>query len=44
MALLEPVGATILGIAIFQEMPAPIFAIGAFLILLGISFVIYNRK
>jgi drug/metabolite transporter (DMT)-like permease len=44
MALLEPVGATILGMAIFQEMPAPIFATGAFLILLGISFVIYKRK
>lgn len=44
MALLEPIGATILGVAIFQEMPAPIFTLGAVLILLGIFFVIYNRK
>jgi drug/metabolite transporter (DMT)-like permease len=44
MALLEPIGATILGIAIFQEMPSPTFTLGAFLILLGIFFVIYHKK
>ena len=44
MALLEPIGATALGMAIFQEMPAPTFILGAFLVLLGIFFVIYNKK
>jgi DME family drug/metabolite transporter len=39
LALLEPIGATILGIAIFQEIPGPIFALGAFMILAGIVFV-----
>ena len=39
MALLEPVGATILGILIFQEVPQAIFVLGAFLILFGILFV-----
>jgi drug/metabolite transporter (DMT)-like permease len=43
MALLEPIGATILGIAVFREIPAPIFALGAGLILTGIFFTIYNR-
>jgi drug/metabolite transporter (DMT)-like permease len=38
--LLEPIGATILGIAIFQEIPGPIFALGAFMILAGIVFVV----
>lgn len=36
MALLEPIGATLLGIAIFSEVPQPIFVIGALLVLLGI--------
>jgi drug/metabolite transporter (DMT)-like permease len=36
MALLEPVGATFLGIAVFAELPAPIFALGAVLVLTGI--------
>jgi DME family drug/metabolite transporter len=40
LALLEPIGATILGIAIFQEIPGPIFALGAFMILAGIVFVV----
>jgi len=44
MALLEPIGATILGIAMFQEMPAPLFAFGATLILLGILFVIKEKN
>ncbi|MEM3699729.1 MAG: DMT family transporter [Candidatus Bathyarchaeia archaeon] len=39
MALLEPVGATLLGLILFQEKPAPIFVFGATLILLGILFV-----
>lgn len=43
MALLEPVGATILGIAVFQEIPAPIFVAGAALTLVGIFFTIKNK-
>lgn len=42
MALLEPIGATILGIAVFQEIPAPVFALGAVLVLSGILFTIRN--
>ena len=42
MALLEPIGATILGIAVFQEIPALVFALGAVLILSGILFTIRN--
>jgi len=38
-ALLEPIGATVLGIFLFQEEPALLFAFGAALILLGIFFV-----
>jgi drug/metabolite transporter (DMT)-like permease len=40
LALLEPIGATILGIAVFKEVPAPIFAIGAVLVIIGILFVV----
>jgi drug/metabolite transporter (DMT)-like permease len=36
MALLEPLGATLLGIAIFAEIPTPIFILGAVLLLVGI--------
>jgi DME family drug/metabolite transporter len=43
MALLEPVGATILGMSLFQEIPAPLFALGATLILMGILFVVRNH-
>jgi len=39
MALLEPIGATILGVIVFNEVPAPLFVLGAALILLGIIFV-----
>ena len=39
MALLEPVGATFLGVIIFQETPANIFLLGAGFVLLGIFFV-----
>jgi len=42
MALLEPIGATILGIAVFQEIPALVFALGAVLVLSGILFTIRN--
>jgi drug/metabolite transporter (DMT)-like permease len=40
LALLEPIGATILGVGLFQEIPAPLFVLGAVLILIGILFVI----
>jgi len=36
MALLEPIGATLLGLAIFQEVPKPIFVLGAAMVLAGI--------
>jgi len=36
MALLEPVGATLLGLVIFQQVPKPLFALGAVLVLSGI--------
>ena len=39
MALIEPIGATLLGVILLQEAPAPIFILGACLILLGITFV-----
>ena len=39
MALLEPMGATVLGVILFQEIPTPMFVFGAVLILLGILFV-----
>jgi drug/metabolite transporter (DMT)-like permease len=43
MALLEPIGATVLGAAIFREFPAPLFILGAFFIFFGIFFVVENR-
>jgi len=43
MALLEPIGATILGVLLFREIPASMFVFGAFLILLGIIFVAKQR-
>ena len=36
LALLEPIGATLLGIALFDEIPSPLFVLGAILILVGI--------
>ena len=36
MALLEPLGATLLGVAIFAEVPTPVFVLGAVLLLVGI--------
>jgi drug/metabolite transporter (DMT)-like permease len=44
MALLEPIGATILGIMIFQEMPALLFVFGAALVLLGIVFIVKEKS
>jgi drug/metabolite transporter (DMT)-like permease len=44
MALLEPIGATILGIILFQEKPAPIFVFGAVFILLGILFIAKEKN
>ena len=36
LALLEPIGATLLGIALFSETPTALFVLGAFLVLSGI--------
>jgi len=44
MALLEPLGATALGIVFFGEIPAYQFVFGAVLILLGIFFIIKEKK
>jgi drug/metabolite transporter (DMT)-like permease len=44
MALLEPIGATILGIFLFQEIPGSFFILGASLILAGIFFIIGIRE
>lgn len=44
MALLEPIGATILGIILFQEKPAPIFVFAAIFILLGILFIAKEKN
>ena len=44
MALLEPMGATVLGIILFQEIPAPMFVFGAVLILLGIFFIAKEKS
>jgi len=44
MALLEPVGATVLGVAVFQEVPAPVFVLGAVLVLIGIFFTVRKRS
>jgi drug/metabolite transporter (DMT)-like permease len=39
MALLEPVGATLLGAFLFQEVPAPVFVLGAIVVSAGIFFI-----
>jgi drug/metabolite transporter (DMT)-like permease len=44
MALLEPVGATLLGMALFQEIPQYLFVFGAALILLGIIFIVKEKS
>lgn len=43
MAFLEPIGATLLGVVLFLEIPAPWFAVGAGLILAGIVFVVRGK-
>jgi drug/metabolite transporter (DMT)-like permease len=43
MALLEPIGATILGVALFAEIPTPIFVLGAILVLIGIFSLVRTR-
>lgn len=40
LALLEPVGATLLGIILFSEIPGAMFLLGAFLVLSGVSLVV----
>jgi drug/metabolite transporter (DMT)-like permease len=44
MALLEPVGATILAMLIFQEIPAFPFVLGATLVLFGILFIVRQTE
>ena len=44
MALLEPVGATFLGIILFQEIPQYLFVFGAALILVGIIFIVKKKS
>lgn len=43
MAFLEPIGATLLGIAVFSEIPNTFFIVGAFLVLCGIFSVVAGR-
>lgn len=43
MALLEPIGATLLGIAVLSQVPAPIFVLGAVLVLGGIFSVAMSK-
>lgn len=40
LALLEPIGATLLGIVIFGEIPLMQFVFGAFLVLSGVVLVV----
>lgn len=40
MALIEPVGSTLLGVILFQEIPPYLFVFGAALVLLGVLFVV----
>ncbi len=44
MALLEPVGATVSGVILFQEVPAPLFLFGAAFILMGIFFIVKEKN
>ncbi|NWF86483.1 DMT family transporter [Candidatus Bathyarchaeota archaeon] len=43
MALLEPIGATLLGIIFFMEIPGYLFVFGAILILVGIVFIVKEK-
>lgn len=40
LALLEPVGATLLGVIFFSEVPGAMFVLGAFLVLSGVNLVV----
>jgi drug/metabolite transporter (DMT)-like permease len=44
LALLEPVGATTLGVLLFREVPAPIFVLGAAIVAAGILFIGKNQN
>jgi DME family drug/metabolite transporter len=44
LALLEPIGATLLGIVIFDEIPLMGFVFGAFLVLSGVVLVVGKAK
>ncbi|MFN3621562.1 MAG: DMT family transporter, partial [Nitrososphaerales archaeon] len=44
LALIEPIGATSLGIVVFFELPTPIFGFAAALVLLGVAFVIHYGR
>jgi len=44
MALLEPMGATLLGVFFFQEVPAPVFVLGAIAVCTGILFIGRNQN
>jgi len=44
MALFEPIGATVLGIILFREIPTILFVFGATLIVLGIFFIAKKKK
>jgi len=44
MALIEPIGATFLGMILFQEIPQYLFVFGATLILLGIIFIVKEKN
>lgn len=44
LALIEPIGATALGIIVFFEVPNLVFSFASALVLLGIIFVIYYAK
>jgi drug/metabolite transporter (DMT)-like permease len=44
MALLEPIGATLLGVILFREIPEYLFIFGAALILLGILFIVKEKE
>jgi len=43
MALLEPIGATLLGVAIFAQVPDALFVLGAALVLVGIVSVAVTK-
>jgi drug/metabolite transporter (DMT)-like permease len=43
MALLEPIVATLLGIAIFIQVPSPLFVFGAAFVLVGIVSVAVTK-